>query len=178
MTKTSTKKENVGSKTPRIKKEAIVSKEPTNLKEPHMSEMMKTMFKLNEELSKLVFTFQKEVKSLKEDTLVNAQYINMLHKEMKVLNESISLIDIDFNHHLESTLEFVKELELKNLEDEKLREFYNKKLEILASHIEKLENKKSGFFSLSKSHLKSELQDLDSNMDNKNLKTSFTLNDD
>ncbi|TNB59114.1 hypothetical protein FDR72_08815 [Campylobacter helveticus] len=71
----------------------------------------KTMFKLNEELSKLVFTLQKEVKNLKEDTLVNAQHLYMFKK---LNTKSINTLNDEMDTHLKATTEFVENLGIEN----------------------------------------------------------------
>lgn len=63
---------------------------------------------LNNQLSNLVFTLQKEVKNLKEDTIVNAQHLNMLKR---LSAKSINSLNDEVRTHLQSTGEFVAELE-------------------------------------------------------------------
>ncbi|EAL3926896.1 hypothetical protein A0044_07110 [Campylobacter upsaliensis] len=71
----------------------------------------KEMVELNERLSNLVFTLQKEVKNLKEDTLINAQHLSMFKK---MSAKSINNLNKEVETHLQATGDFIGNLESEN----------------------------------------------------------------
>lgn len=75
------------------------------------NELIKTTKDLNEKLSNLVFTLQKEVAELKEDTIINAQHLYMLKK---LSSKSINTLNDELKSTVESTGEFVSSLEKEN----------------------------------------------------------------
>lgn len=75
------------------------------------NELIKTTKDLNEKLSNLVFTLQKEVAELKEDTIINAQHLYMLKR---LSSKSINTLNDELKSTVESTGEFVSSLEKEN----------------------------------------------------------------
>lgn len=76
-----------------------------------MQEVKEEIVELNKRLSHLVFTLQKEVKELKEDTLINAQHLSMLKR---LSNKSINTLNDEVKSHLTETENFVSSLEKEN----------------------------------------------------------------
>lgn len=128
---------------------------------------------LEEEFKKVISSLQKEIKELKEDTLNNAKYLLNLKKEkeqaLKAQDEKLLLIQDEFFKELKTQV-----IDSKTYQSEK--ELIHKVLEILITHLEKLENKNKSFFSFSKSQLKKELENIKSQ--NTTTRLNFSLNDD
>ncbi|ECK2550139.1 hypothetical protein FQW77_08670 [Campylobacter jejuni] len=81
---------------------------------------------LNEKLSRLVLMLQKEVKELKEDTLINAYAIKDLQSNS---SEDIKMVTNVVEGHLDNTSEIIQEIVEKN--EENSEENYTKFLKTL-----------------------------------------------